>query len=83
MATSPRYATLAHLGVGPVQPERPTAVLAIRPEDKATFDALGAWWHFRHGGERIPPEELFARLLEAALRSGRGEFAGAIDVVSP
>lgn len=82
MATAPRYATLAHLGIGPGQPERPTATLAIRPEDKETFDALLAWWHFRRG-ERLPPEELFAQLLEAALKNKSGAFAGALDVVAP
>ena len=78
MATSPRYATLAHLGIGPVLPPKPSATLAIRPDDKETFDALLAWWHFRHG-QRLPPEELFARVLHAAVRAP--EFRGALDVV--
>lgn len=82
MATTPRYATLAHLGIGPVLPAKPTSAIAVRPEDKEIFDALVAWWHFRHG-ERIPPEELFARLVEAALRDRDGAFAGALDVVAP
>lgn len=80
MATAPRYATLAHLGLVGAHVARPTATLAIRPEDKATFDALLAWWHFRHG-ERLAREELFARLLDAALRSRKEPFAGALEVL--
>lgn len=57
-----------------------TATLQVRPEDKAVFDALQAWWHFRMG-KRLTQWELFTIVIAAAVSNEKGALAPAADVL--
>lgn len=59
---------------------RKTATVQVRPEDKAVFDALQAWWHFRHGS-RLTQWELFSLVLAAAVSNREGALAPALEVL--
>ena len=59
---------------------RKVATIAVRPDDKEVFDAVQAWWHFRHK-ERLTQWELFTAVLAGALTNEKGRFVGARDVV--
>lgn len=59
-----------------VFPRARTCMVALRREDKEVFDALQAWWHFRHG-RRLTQWELFSLVLAEALENPGGRFAAA------
>lgn len=59
-----------------VFPQARLATVMLRREDKEVFDALQAWWHFRHG-RRLTQWELFSLILAEALEDPAGRFGPA------
>jgi len=57
-----------------------TSTVQVRPEDKLVFDALQAWWHFRHG-KRMTQWELFSVVLACAVANREGALHPALDVL--
>lgn len=57
-----------------------TSAVQVRPEDKQVFDALQAWWHFRHG-KKLTQWEMFTIVLTTAVANRDGALHPALDVL--
>lgn len=62
------------LGLRP-PPVRPLTVVNVQRADKAVFDDLQSFWSYREG-RSLQQCEVFALLLDVALRSGDARVAG-------